>query len=183
MWQTKWKTLRLKTKPFGLVNARLANSDTWIEEQHTSPSWAFPGDRHSDSSQDVKNIKTHFIRSLPLPVLSTGRQVCSVPKPLGGPKQNLIWGPPPTTADSPLLDNYWHKCHTVMLHYKLYTQCNTVKDYELLFPWAQMHKNPLYLICTKVGANGARGVSMVFNFSLHFKQMALLCVSRLCNMT
>ena len=49
------------------------------------------------------------------------------PKPFGGPKQNLIWGPPPTTAESPV--HYIINC------------INTVIDYELLSPWAQMHKD------------------------------------------
>ena len=57
------------------------------------------------------------------------------PKPFGGPKQNLIWGPPPTTVESPV----WHVClTTIMLHYNC---INTVTDYELLSPWAQMHKD------------------------------------------
>ena len=42
------------------------------------------------------------------------------PKPFGGPKQNLIWGPPPTTAESPvqlltqmnwLIHSFIHLCH------------------------------------------------------------------------
>ena len=65
-----------------------------------------------------------------------------------GPKQNLIWGPPPTTVVSPVLDNYRQKCHTII-------DCiYTVADYELLSLWAQMRN----FNCIKVGANGGRGV-------------------------
>ena len=38
-----------------------------------------------------------------------------------GPSRIWFGGPPPTTAESPVLDIYWHKSHTIILHLELWS--------------------------------------------------------------